>query len=145
MQTLKKIGTFLLGGFRAGARTAGLSPKALGALIGAGVTGLLALVGLTPTVIADWISTSGVIVSPELVAVAITALAGKLAAVLLPPGNVVAKPAPAPVQSFPAPSTGTNAVARVEFSTGGTGGYKVQPHGSDDLFSADARQRLGLS
>jgi uncharacterized membrane protein len=79
----------LLNAFRSGARTVGLSPKALAAPIGAAITALLALVGLTPQVIGDAIG-----VNAPAVAAAILTVATGIATVLLPPGVVTQPPTP---------------------------------------------------
>lgn len=74
----------LLANFRAGAQTLGISPKALAPFIGASITALLALVGLTPEVIGNFID-----VDPLVVVGGIATLAASVAAALLPPGRVV--------------------------------------------------------
>jgi hypothetical protein len=83
MTTVRNVLRGLLDNFRAGARTLGISPKALAPFIGAGITALLALVGLTPDVIGGWID-----VSPLVVVGGITTVAGTIAAALLRPGRV---------------------------------------------------------
>ena len=63
----------LLNAFRSGARTVGLSPKALAAPIGAAITALLALVGLTPQVIGDAIGVNAPAVAAAILTVAASA------------------------------------------------------------------------
>lgn len=83
MDKVRAVLRGLLDNFRAGARTLGISPKAIAPFIGAGITALLALVGLTPDVIGSWID-----VEPVVVAGGITTLASSIAAAILPPGRV---------------------------------------------------------
>lgn len=85
MERLKVFMWATLDGFRSTARTLGISPKALAPFVGATITALLALFGLSPADIGSWVGVEGVVVAG-----AITTVAGAVAAYLLPAGIVMA-------------------------------------------------------